>query len=203
MNKSEYAAFLRGINVGGHRAVSMEELKRSFETLGFTSVRTVLASGNVLFQAPPMPPATIGRRIEKALESRFGMEIGVLVRPVKKLEQLAASDPFRGIPLTAQTRLYVTFLPERPTARRIHGKPPEGFRILRTARGEVLSALTLAPGIGTVDLMQFLQREFGQGITTRSYSTVLRLLKARGGLPPAGLRKAVRHTPTATSRTAP
>lgn len=52
-----YVAFLRGINVGGHAVIRMSELQRAFEGLGFENVRTVLASGNVIFD----PPGAIGR----------------------------------------------------------------------------------------------------------------------------------------------
>jgi uncharacterized protein (DUF1697 family) len=45
----KYVAFLRGINIG--RAMKMEDLRRVFESLGYDSVRTVQASGNVLFEA--------------------------------------------------------------------------------------------------------------------------------------------------------
>ena len=48
----KYAAFLRGINVGGHTIIKMGELRKVFESLGFWNVKTVLASGNVLFEAP-------------------------------------------------------------------------------------------------------------------------------------------------------
>ncbi|HYQ86023.1 MAG TPA: DUF1697 domain-containing protein, partial [Bacteroidota bacterium] len=48
----QYAAFLRGINVGGHKPVRMSDLEKAFGQLGFRNVKTVLASGNVLFEAP-------------------------------------------------------------------------------------------------------------------------------------------------------
>jgi len=43
-----YVALLAGINVGG-RTIKMADLKALFESLGFTEVKTLLASGNVLF----------------------------------------------------------------------------------------------------------------------------------------------------------
>lgn len=185
MSKNEYVAFLRGINVGGNVLVPMERLKRTFEALRFTNVRTVLASGNVLFQAPAMPVATLGKRIEKTLEKHFGRKIGVIVRSLDRLRRLAASEPFKDVNVSPETRLYVTFLPERQKPLRSTCTSPEGFRILLVTPGEVFSAFTLAPGTRTVDLMQFLEKEFGHGITTRNYNTILRVLKTRGGPAPA------------------
>lgn len=69
-------ALLRGINVGGHR-VAMRDLAALFESLGCTGVRTLLASGNVVFTPPhavvaTAPKAGLGARLEAAFEQRFG-----------------------------------------------------------------------------------------------------------------------------------
>jgi uncharacterized protein (DUF1697 family) len=109
---SKYAAFLRGINVGGV-TVKMDKLKKTFEALGFTDVKTLLASGNVLFAAPSASENTLVKKIEKKLETALGREIGVLVRKIEELQRLAETDPFAGIKVTPQTRLYVTFLSEK------------------------------------------------------------------------------------------
>ena len=47
---AEYVAFLRGINVGGNNKIGMEELRQAFMSVGFAGVKTVLASGNVIFE---------------------------------------------------------------------------------------------------------------------------------------------------------
>jgi len=49
---STYVAFLRGINVGGHRRIKMAELRQAFESSGFQKVKTLLATGNVVFESP-------------------------------------------------------------------------------------------------------------------------------------------------------
>jgi uncharacterized protein (DUF1697 family) len=185
MSKSEYAAFLRGINVGGNTLVPMERLRRTFETLQFTNVRTVLASGNVLFEAPAMPVATMEKKIEKALETRLGKNIAVFVRTLDSLQRLAASGPFKEARVAPETRLYVTFLRGRPVKQQVRSNSPGGLRILHVSPGEVLSIVTPAPGTRTIDLMQFLEKEFGDRITTRNYTTILRVLKARISPDPA------------------
>ncbi len=145
---TEYVAFLRGINVGGHMLVPMERLKQAFESLRFTNVQTVLASGNVLFQAPPTAVGTLGKRIEKTLETRLGKKIGVLVRSLDRLQRLAASEPFRDADVSPETRLYVTFLPEGQKATRSTSKSPDGFRILLVTpvRSSARSRQSLDPG---------------------------------------------------------
>jgi uncharacterized protein (DUF1697 family) len=173
-----YTAFLRGINVGGHKPTKMEDLKRAFESLGLRNVKTVLASGNVLFD-PPSPSSHLrAGDIEDHLKKVFGHEVGVILRSVADLQRLADLDPFKGIPVTAETRLYVTFLAEQPRSTPVVPAEPRGksFRILRTTKSEVLSVLTLSLNTGTTDLMNALEKSFGKSITTRNWNTVARIL---------------------------
>jgi len=54
---STYVALLRGINLGGHKIVKMDQLRKTFEELGFADVKTYIQSGNVVFKAPASAPA--------------------------------------------------------------------------------------------------------------------------------------------------
>ena len=56
---AEYVAFLRGINVGGRGAVTMEDLKKAFEPCAFKDVKTIATSGNVAFSAPMAEAAVV------------------------------------------------------------------------------------------------------------------------------------------------
>jgi len=176
----KYVAFLRGINVGGHKAVKMEELKKAFEALGFENVKTLLASGNVLFEAPHASASTLAKKIESKLETAFGHEIGVLIRKIEELQRLAEANPFAGVKVTPQTRLYVTFLSEKPKSglKIPYESPDKSFKIIRATGSEVCSVLTLSPNSRTVDLMSILEKEFGRKVTTRNWNTIEKILKA-------------------------
>jgi uncharacterized protein (DUF1697 family) len=175
----DYAAFLRGINVGGHNPVPMQKLKQAFKSLRFKNVRTVLASGNVLFEAPRAGEAALERKIAAVLLKTFKHDIGVLVRTVEDLQRLSEAQPFKGTAVTPQTRLYVTFLSEMPgVALRVPFNSPRGnFTILRASGREVCSVLTLTPDSRSVDMMQILEKRFGRKITTRNWQTLARMLK--------------------------
>jgi len=167
---------LRGINVGGHKKVPMAALKKAFEAMGFKDVRTVLASGNVIFETPGKDPhldLTISRGLEKA----FGFPVTVVLRRANELRAIVASEPFKGVPSGADVRLYVTFLAqEKPGLSGL--RPPssvKGVRIVRVGPGEIFSVVTLSPGVGTPDLMAFLEKAVGQEVTTRNWQTVIRL----------------------------
>ncbi len=177
---TRYAAFLRGVNIGGHKAVGMQPLKAAFGEMGFDGVSTILASGNVLFRAPRTAPAELTAGIEGKLRDAFGFEIPVMVRTVAHLQGLAEADPFREIEVTPQTRLLVTFLAKKPGSHfpLPYVSPRKEFRILSVSAGEVLSALTVTPGAGTPEFMKFMDREFGRALTTRTWTTVLRMLRA-------------------------
>jgi uncharacterized protein (DUF1697 family) len=178
---SRYAAFLRGINVGGHHNVSMQELAKAFSGLGFKNVRTVLASGNVLFETPRAGLATLERTIAKALVATFGFDIDVLLRSRGELEQLVASEPFKGIRVTSQTRLYVTFLAERSKPFRPYRSADGQLKMFGGMGREVFSVLSLSGSAGSVDLMKVIEQRFGQKVTTRNWHTVIRLLTAGEG----------------------
>ncbi|HWY77776.1 MAG TPA: DUF1697 domain-containing protein [Verrucomicrobiae bacterium] len=176
---AKYVAFLRGINVGGNKMVKMDDLKRAFEALKFQNVKTLLASGNVLFETANGNDTGLGVKIAEKLKSVFGFEVGVLVRSIEELQRLADSKPFEKIKATPQTRLYTTFLSEKPKiALKIPFKPADkDFRILRASKDEVCIVLTLSPSTQTIDLMAFLDKHFGRQITTRNWNTIVKILK--------------------------
>jgi len=159
------AAFLRGINVGGHHKVPMKELRAAFEKMGCRNVKTLLASGNVVFEGEP-------KGIAEALEKEFGFKIGTIVMPFSEIQDIARSNPFRYVIVTPKTRLYVTFLQEKAVKRLVPGS--ETFRIIKIEGRAVYSVLDLEKA-GTVDAMKVLEKEFGKNITTRNYNTIVRL----------------------------
>lgn len=103
-----YAAFLRGVNVGRVN-LKMAEVATTFADAGFTHVRTVLASGNVLLQSPA-GPSGVRKKAEAALRERFGYEAWVLVYDVETVGALVAAYPFEREADGCQS--YVTFVAE-------------------------------------------------------------------------------------------
>jgi uncharacterized protein (DUF1697 family) len=176
-----YVALLRGINVGGHIQIRMDALRRVFESLGFRDVRTLLNSGNVLFEADDDIQMEGERRIEEGIEAEFGFHAEVLLRTQASIRALVEDDPFKELMATPATRFYVTFRrgteagePDGTLSNSY--QPPEGdIRVLRVTNEEICTCLVLSPQRGTVDLMKLLQTEFGRSITTRSWNTVRRI----------------------------
>lgn len=106
-----YAAFLRGINVGGTR-VTNERLRQPFAALGFENVETFRAAGNVVFDAAGTSATSLARQIEERLAADLGFTRAVtFVRTAAQMRALAAADP---IPRRAEQKLHVMFLPRKP-----------------------------------------------------------------------------------------
>lgn len=178
MSTRRYAAFLRGINVGGNNIIRMGDVRTALAAAGCAEVATILASGNVVFSSPDAEEAAARERVERTLEAACGKRIRALVRPVEHLRDLVARDPFAAIPVTPDTRLYVTFLPQpRTTALTIPYRTPGGeLTLLELSDTELLSVLVLGNGPGTVDVMSLIEKEFGGDVTTRSWNTVLKVV---------------------------
>jgi uncharacterized protein (DUF1697 family) len=111
-----YVSMLRGINVGGHKKIKMDQLRASLEAIGLKQVRTYIQSGNVVFQAATTSPAALSKKIEKAISKEFGHSVSVITRTAAEIKSAIDRNPFlkeRGID---QEKLHLTFLSEAPAA---------------------------------------------------------------------------------------
>jgi uncharacterized protein (DUF1697 family) len=148
----------------------MPELKNCFEAAGFSDVRTLLSSGNVVFSARKALVATLERRAEKAMESELGRSFATIVRSAEYLQSLVESEPFAKFSLPATAKRVITFL-RSPTEPKL--KLPieqDGASILSFSGSEVLAAYV--PGPKGPVFMSLLERTFGTNITTRTLDTV-------------------------------
>jgi uncharacterized protein (DUF1697 family) len=93
---TRHVALLRGVNVNGI-TIKSADLKALFVELGFGAVRTVLASGNVLFDTSESDCAALRTRIEQALRKRFGYDAWIVLLTQKTMAEMAASYPFERI----------------------------------------------------------------------------------------------------------
>ena len=116
-----YIAFLRAINVGGH-VVKMDALRAHFTRLGFGSVETFIASGNVIFEATGASPSDLEPMIAEELERRLGYEVATFVRSPAELAEIAGQRLFDPAVFDYDRHgLYVGFLPERSSAAAVRG----------------------------------------------------------------------------------
>lgn len=175
MNK--YVAFLRGINVGGHKLIKMAELKIIFESLGLKNVKTYILSGNVLFETGEADPQKVTRKIETGLRKALGYEVAVILRTVTELEALVKADPFKQVQADADIKKYVTFLAEPHTSKlKLPLSSPKGdWQIIGLKPREVI--VVAFPVKGRYgESMASIEKEFGKAVTTRNWNTVVKIL---------------------------
>jgi uncharacterized protein (DUF1697 family) len=103
---TNYAAFLRGVNVGGVN-LKMAEVATALTDAGFTAVKTVLASGNVVLQSSA-GAASVRKKAEAALRERFGYDAWVLVYDIDTVRDVVDAYPFEREVDGLQS--YVTFV---------------------------------------------------------------------------------------------
>jgi uncharacterized protein (DUF1697 family) len=112
-----FIALLRAVNVGGTGKLPMTELKAMCEALGFASVKTYIASGNVVFTSRKSESA-VKKALEAALESYAGKPVGVLVRSAAEMQAVLSDNPF---PKLAPNRTVAVFLDSPPPADTLKG----------------------------------------------------------------------------------
>ena len=89
----KYVAFLRGVNVGGKNLMAMAALKACLEKAGLANVRTVIQSGNVIFESGEKSAATLTKRIESAVAKTLGIESRIVVLSLAQLKTVVADAP--------------------------------------------------------------------------------------------------------------
>ena len=109
-----YIAFLRGINVTGHKIIKMEALRMMFESMGFKNVRTYIQSGNVKFETGNIKSEELTKRIESKLKNVFGYDVIVVTRTEKEIEEIIKGYPFSKVKDHDKCRIHVAFLSGEP-----------------------------------------------------------------------------------------
>ncbi len=146
----KYIAFLRGINVGGNKITSMNALKNLMESLGFQNVKTVLASGNILFETEKKAP-----QILEILRNSIDKTL-VILKTAEEITSLVYSQPFKDVSVSKHIQLYVTFFAEQSSK--------DAFKIVDLSKEK------------STDWMKSLDKQFGKEHTTRNWNTILKIV---------------------------
>lgn len=176
----QYIALLRGINVGGHTSIKMADLKIAFGAGGFDHIRTILTSGNIIFESTEPDESTLSGIIELLLKNAFSYDIPVILRRIKDLNTILTSDPFKDMLITPYIRMNVTFYSDSKKPKTIglpYTNSDKSIQIFQITDREIFSVVDLSQGKGTTDLMKLIEKEFGSDGTTRNWNTVQKILE--------------------------
>ena len=171
-----YLALLRGINVGGKNIIPMAKLVASFTRLGHANVRTLIASGNVVFQAPKADVRKLERTIEKRLTADFAYDATVVVKSHAELAAIIAGLPRGWQRPSAAHRYYVIFLRHGIDRAELVDElePKAGVEIL-TYRPGVLFWQAKISGLSRSNVARLTQRKIYADVTVRNLNTTKKL----------------------------
>jgi uncharacterized protein (DUF1697 family) len=119
-----YIALLRAVNVGGTGKLPMSELRAMCESIGFTNVRTYIASGNVVFSSR-LSETSVKNRLERSLETYAGKPVGVLIRTGAELSAVLDGNPFRSAAPNRTVAIFLDAPPPPDTLTAVTGQQAE------------------------------------------------------------------------------
>lgn len=172
-------ALFRGINVGKAKRIAMADLRAMFEALGYTEVRTLLNSGNVVFDAGRSSTATNAKRIVAALIEHTGVSANAVVVGAKTLDAAITGNPFLDR-MDDPSRMLVGFIAEGAD------RAPLQMLVESTVGEHVAlgaDALYLWCPDGILDsafATKLVGPKFRDLVTSRNWSTVIKLQALAG-----------------------
>jgi uncharacterized protein (DUF1697 family) len=172
---TRYAAFLRGVNVGGVN-LKMAEVTKAFEDAGFTAVRTILASGNVLLESRAGVDA-VRTKAEKALRDKFGYDAWVLAYDIDTVAAISENFPFER-ELDGH-HSYVTFVTDEKVLDELAALAKDAGSHEKIERGEGVIYWQV-PNKGTLDTTigkTMGKKRYKSSTTTRNLRTLDKVLR--------------------------
>lgn len=176
-NMTSYVALLRGISPSNPN-MRNEKLRAVFSDLGLDNVQSVISSGNILFETQPGNTEELEENIEKALTHNLGFTSTTIIYSKKEFQSLIKKNPFKTIKETPQCKRNVTFIKNKPRNDIQFPYHPEskGFIVLGMYERAIYSVVDLSNG-KTPELMRWVEKVYGNNLTTRTWKTVNRILK--------------------------
>lgn len=150
-------------------------LREVCEGLGFTNVRTVISSGNVLFESSHSA-AELEKMLEAAWLEKLGFVSTTIVRSYEDLQKLVAANPFKGLEHTKETSLNVTFLQSKPHEPVPAIEAPD-LKTLAIYDREFCFVVNVSAE-KTPNAMAKIEKLYGKKVSTRTWKTVGRIVQA-------------------------
>ena len=189
-------ALLRGINVGKHKRLAMIDLRAVAEGLGWRSVSTLLATGNLVFTPPGQGSASIGPRLagalEKALATKYGLATRIVVLTSREVEAVIEEMPF-GSKADNPSRLMVAAYVDPGASAKLEALMLQDWSPGALALGRHAAYVWCPDGILDSALFAAVTRATRDGLTTRNWSTWQKIqrLAAATSTPAEGQRSRI------------
>ncbi len=169
-----HIALLRGINVGKAKRVAMADLRALMEGLGHANVRTLLNSGNVVFDAKSGTPATLAKQLRAAVLAECGVDCEVIVKSAADLAAAIAEHPLRKH-ADDDARMLVMFTQEASALAELKALEASDWAPEAFAAGRHAAWLWCASGIIESRVAKAVGKVLKERGTARNWATVLKL----------------------------
>jgi uncharacterized protein (DUF1697 family) len=171
---ARFVALLRGINVGKAKRVAMADLRALLATLGYSGVRTLLNSGNAVFDAPARPPATHARRIQAAIAGELGVDVLVIVKSAADLAAVIAGNELEER-ASDPSRLLVAFTHDAESLAGLKSLASMACGSDKLLVGNHAAYVWCANGLLESKVAVAMLGGLGASATTRNWATVTKL----------------------------
>ncbi len=171
-------SLLRGINVGGRKKIKMADLREVYASLGFRNARTILQTGNVVFETDEADLARVKARLEAGISAAFGFDVPVIMRSPAAFETIFKRHPFTEAQLDEPRKIAVVFLADAPSpiaVEDLREKNP-GREFIGADGSELFIFYTDGQARSKLDNSR-IERALGLPSTARNWNTCKRLLK--------------------------
>ncbi|MGA9677363.1 MAG: DUF1697 domain-containing protein [Mycobacterium sp.] len=171
-----FAAFLRGVNVGGVN-LKMAEVATALSDAGFTNVRTILATGNVLLESKSGldTPAAVRKKAEAALRERFGYEAWVLAYDIDTVRAISEAYPFEREVDGYQS--YVTFVTDAKVLEELAALPAGSDEKIAPGTGVVYWQVPKGSTLDSTIGKTMGKPRYTSSTTTRNLRTLAKVLQ--------------------------
>jgi uncharacterized protein (DUF1697 family) len=172
-----FVALLRAVNVGGNNLIRMAALRSVCEEIGFRNVKTLLQSGNVVFDAKGNDN-TVAKRLAGAIEASHGFRPAIAVRTADEIADAMKRNPFGAEAKSDPTFLVIVFMAGPPTSganQRVAAIEVDGERLHLSGR-ELHAYYANGQGKSKVT-NAVLEKALGVPATARNWNTVTKLLE--------------------------
>lgn len=170
-----YICLLRGINVGGNKRIKMADLRKLLAGIGFNKVKTILQSGNVVFETDETDREKLAQKIGEAIIKQYDFEVKIILRTAQEWQAIIDKKPDYEIEV-AGNRLLVMCLDSTPS-------PENNAALLESHHGdEIIHILEqeifiyYGDGMAKSKLSNaVLERKLNVVTTARNWNTVIKL----------------------------
>ncbi len=170
-----FVALLRGVNIGGAKRVPMAELRELLSTLGYTNVKTLLNSGNAVFDSAGRSTTVHAKRVREAIAATMNVDVPVIVKSAVEMAAIMSGNKLVSI-ITNPSRLLVAFTGDSESLEGLAAMEPLVKAPERMFLGKQALYFWCPNGIHESPAANALLGKLGRSATTRNWATVAKIV---------------------------